>query len=81
MGGGCLDASLCAPCRCASFLSEEEACQVEDYTSAVAKSISKMKFTEGRRNVLVAHQFVTGAECSDSEENVGGLDNVDAKVF
>ena len=40
-----------------------------------------MSFTNGRRNILLAHQFVTGAERSESEENVGGLDNVDASVF
>ena len=34
------------------------------------------------RNVLVTHQFVTGASRSDSEElSVGGADNVDASVF
>lgn len=34
------------------------------------------------RNVLVTHQFVTGASRSDSEEiSVGGADNVDAAVF
>lgn len=55
--------------------------QVTNYTNAVAMSLSKMQFTEGRRNVLLAHQFVTGSERSDSEENVGGLDNVDISVF
>ena len=35
-----------------------------------------------RRNILVTHQFVTGAVRSDSEEiSVGGADNVDASVF
>ena len=34
------------------------------------------------RNVLVTHQFVTGASCCGSEElSVGGSDNVDAEVF
>ena len=34
------------------------------------------------RNILVAHQFVTGAERCESEEiTIGGLDNVDASVF
>ncbi|MDO4284636.1 MAG: exonuclease SbcCD subunit D [Eubacteriales bacterium] len=33
-------------------------------------------------NILLAHQFVTGAARSDSEEvAVGGVDNVDASVF
>ena len=61
--------------------SDEERAQVTDYTSALRSAIAQMKFTEGRRNVLVAHQFVTGAETSDSEEMVGGLENVDASVF
>lgn len=61
--------------------SDEARDQVTDYTSAMRMAIAQMHFTPGRRNVLLAHQFVTGAERSDSEENVGGLDNVDASVF
>ena len=35
-----------------------------------------------KRNVLLTHQFVTGADPCDSEEvSVGGSDNVDASVF
>ena len=66
---------------CACLGSDEERDQVTDYTSAMRMAIAQMHFTPGRRNVLLAHQFVTGAERSDSEENVGGLDNVDASVF
>ena len=65
----------------ASLENDEDRAQVTDYTSAMHMAISQMKFTPGRRNVLLAHQFVTGAERSDSEENVGGLDNVDSFVF
>ena len=61
--------------------SDAERGQVTDYTSAMGLAIAQMHFKEGRRNVLLAHQFVTGAERSDSEENMGGLDNVDASVF
>ena len=61
--------------------SDEDRAQVTDYTSAMRMAIAQMKLTAGRRNILLAHQFVTGAERSDSEENVGGLDNVDASVF
>ena len=61
--------------------SDDDRDQVTDYTSAMRMAIAQMKLTAGRRNVLLAHQFVTGAERSDSEENVGGLDNVDASVF
>ncbi len=65
----------------AGLQSAEERSKVTDYTSAVRLSLSKMNFKAGRRNVLLAHQFVTGAERSESEENVGGLDNVEAAVF
>ena len=60
---------------------DDERDAVKDYTSAVKAALARMRFTPGRRNVLIAHQFVTGAERSESEENVGGLDNVDATVF
>ena len=41
-----------------------------------------MEVDPARRNVLVTHQFVTGAKRSESEEKViGGLDNVEASVF
>ncbi|MCB7319719.1 exonuclease SbcCD subunit D [Lacrimispora sp. 210928-DFI.3.58] len=34
------------------------------------------------RNVIVAHQFVAGASCCDSEElSIGGLDSVSADIF
>ena len=35
----------------------------------------------GKRNLLVAHQFVTGAAQCESEVSVGGLDQVDAAIF
>lgn len=55
---------------------------IESYTDAVRTVIDHMEIDPARRNVLMAHQFVTGAERSDSEErSVGGLDNVDASVF
>lgn len=56
--------------------------EMKDHTEAVTACIKQMKVDESQRNVLIAHQFVTGAERSDSEElSVGGLDNVDASVF
>ena len=55
---------------------------VESYTDAVACAIRHMPLDPARRNVLVTHQFVTGAERCESEEiSVGGTDNVDASVF
>ena len=61
--------------------SDGDRAEVTDYTSAIRMAIAQMELRPGRRNVLLAHQFVTGAERSESEENVGGLDNVDASVF
>lgn len=54
----------------------------ESYQDAVKIAIDRMETDENKRNILVAHQFVTGAGRCDSEEVlVGGLDNVDAQVF
>jgi len=54
---------------------------INTYTDAVRVAINKMDVDVGKRNVLVAHQFVTGATRSESEETVGGIDNVDSSVF
>ena len=55
---------------------------VTDYTEAMRYVISRMNPDANERNVLVCHQFVTGAARCESEEiSVGGLDNVDASVF
>lgn len=54
----------------------------ESYQEAVSLAVERMEIDETKRNVLVAHQFVTGAGRCDSEEvAVGGLDNVDAEIF
>ena len=55
--------------------------KMDTYTDAMRIAIDKMNVDYKKRNVLVAHQFVTGATRSESEESVGGLDNVDATVF
>lgn len=56
--------------------------EISSYTDAVKVAISGMKIEPTERNVLVTHQFVTGALRSESEEiPVGGTDNVDAYVF
>ncbi len=56
--------------------------EIADYTGAVRAVIRRMDIDPSVRNVLVAHQFVTGAVRSESEDvSVGGLDNVDASVF
>ena len=56
--------------------------EINDYTDAVKAIIDGLDIDTEARNVLVAHQFVTGAvRCESEEITVGGLDNVDASVF
>ncbi len=60
----------------------EEAEGIVTYTDALAAAVAHMQPDPVVRNVLVAHQFVTGAQICDSEErSVGGLDDVSADVF
>lgn len=55
---------------------------IDSYTAAVRAALSNVGLDNGARNVLVAHQFVTGSKSSGSEEfTVGDIGNVDAAVF
>ena len=66
------------PATVRRFFDEE----IETYTDALQCAVSHMEIDPARRNVLVTHQFVTGAARSESEEkSIGGLDNVDSYVF
>lgn len=56
--------------------------KINSYTEAVQTVLKKLPLNKNERNILIAHQFVTGAVLSDSEEIViGGLDNIDAHIF
>ena len=56
--------------------------EIASYTDALRTAVGAMGIDPRRRNVLITHQFVTGAARSDSEDiSVGGADNVDAAVF
>lgn len=69
------------PAHVNAFLADPEQ-KAETYTDAVNRAITEMNVNMSERNVLVAHQFVTGSSRCDSEEiSVGGTDNVDAWVF
>lgn len=55
---------------------------IESYTDAVRVAVAQMHIDTSEKNVLLTHQFVTGASMSGSEEfSVGGTDNVDVSVF
>ncbi len=56
--------------------------EISSYTDALSVAINKMNIDTSKRNIIVTHQFVTGASRTDSEEiSVGGTDNVSASVF
>lgn len=55
---------------------------IQTYQDAVRTAVEHMEINPKERNLLVAHQFVTGAaRCESEEVFVGGLDNVDAALF
>lgn len=67
------------PANVRRFFPEES---IENYTDAVKVAIDNMNVDFSERNILVTHQFVTGAELSESEDiSVGGTDNVSREVF
>ena len=57
--------------------------QTETYTQAAAAAIEQMNVNPEERNVILSHQFVTGAGASGSEDelSVGGITNVDSSVY
>ena len=55
---------------------------IDSYTDALKTAIDDMNIDTQKRNILITHQFVTGATRSESEDiSVGGTDNVDVNVF
>ena len=67
------------PVHVRRFFPEET---ITNYTEAMKTVVKSMELNTKERNILVAHQFVTGAMRSDSEEiSVGGLDNVEVTAF
>ena len=66
------------PVHVRRFFEEE----IETYTDAIRVAVSEMNIDQSGRNILITHQFVTGALRSESEDlSVGGSDNVDVSVF
>lgn len=67
------------PAHVRRFFPEEE---IKTYTDALRTAVNGLGMDPVQRNILITHQFVTGAARSESEElSVGGSDNVDAAVF
>lgn len=56
--------------------------EITSYQDAVSCAVKHMQIDPTKRNVLLAHQFVTGAARCDSEEvSVGGVDQIAAETF
>ncbi len=56
--------------------------KIESYNDAVRAAVEQMNVDKSKRNILITHQFVTGASLSESEEIfIGGAENVDGSVF
>ncbi len=56
--------------------------EADSYESAVQAVLDRTSVNFAERNVLVAHQFVTGAKSCESEEiSVGGIEQVNSLVF
>ncbi len=59
-----------------------EDAEISSYTDAMRVAIENIALNSNERNVMITHQFVTGADRTESEEiSVGGTDNVDVSVF
>ena len=56
--------------------------KIETYADAVTAVLSRLELNPAARNVLVTHQYVLGAQTSDSEErSIGGTDQIPPSVF
>lgn len=61
------------------FYSDDE---INDHTAALECVISHAGVDTDARNIILSHQFVTGAvRCESETISVGGTDNVDVSVF
>ena len=70
------------PAMVKRFFPEQD---IVTYQDALETLIGHMELNREERNLLIAHQFVTGAVTGGSEDSVevfvGGVENVDASVF
>ena len=61
---------------------DDEDIEIDTYTQAVRQAVRMMNVDRTKRNILLSHQFVTGAVRSESETvMVGGSDNVDPAAY
>ena len=72
---------FCTPLQIRHAYQEDEA-NIKTYEDAIKAVLSRYPVSGGGRHLLVAHQFLTGAQTCESEElAVGGMDNISAELF
>lgn len=60
----------------------EQADEIQNYHDAIRVLMQHHPVDNEKRNIMIAHQFLTGAQVCDSEElAIGGLDNISAALF
>ena len=56
--------------------------EIDNYNDALKCVMESVEVDENNRNIIIAHQFVTGATVCESEElSIGGLENIEASIF
>lgn len=56
--------------------------KIDSYQKMMEKILSTITLDASKTNILMVHQFITGAKICESEEsNVGGLDQISAETF
>lgn len=56
--------------------------EINDYNSAIRTVVDNMELYKEGRNIVLVHQFITGAVRSQSEESfLGGMDNIEYDLF
>lgn len=56
--------------------------EINDYNSAIRTVVDNMELCKEGRNIVLVHQFITGAVRSQSEESfLGGMDNIEYDLF
>ena len=55
--------------------------EINSYMDAVGCVLANENINSDERNIIVSHQFVTGGERSDSEEQIGTIENIDASLY
>lgn len=54
---------------------------IKTHHDAVQAALASLNIDSTERNILLAHQFITGAQSTAEESSVGGADNIGIEIF